>query len=480
MRKRAREAALQDVGKVIRSGIEVELYRPLGTHEIERIHEAALTVLERVGMGDGIPILYELAANKGCEITEEGRIKFPRALVEDVIAGACRSFVFHGREPEHDLEIGGNRVHFGTAGAAVSVPDFGTGRYRPSTLHDIYDFGRLVDRLPNLAWYSRTVVPAEIEDWTAMDLNMAYATAASTTKAIGVSFNEAGNVAPVIEMFDMMLGGEGRFARRPFCKVHSTAIVPPLKFAPENSEVNVAAARNRMPVNLIIAAQAGATSPASLAGTLVQTTAEALGGLVLINLVRPGHPVIFSNWPFTSDLRTGAFSARRTGGGAAQCRCGADCQLVRTALRRRRGNDRLQGARQPGRLRKGDHEPAGGDERGQLRLRVGRHAGRAAGLLVRGPCHRQRDDGQHPAGAARHRGDGGYALGAGDRAGGGRPGAFPRARADAQSHADRVPLPGSSGIETRRRCGRRTAAATSSSVPTSGCARFSPPTTRRR
>ena len=308
MRKRAREAALQDVGKVIRSGVEVELYRLLTTREIERIHDAALTVLERVGMGDGIPILHELAAERGCEITEEGRVKFPRALVEDVLAGACRSFVFHGRDAGHDMQIESTRVHFGTAGAAVSVPDFETGRYRASTLHDIYDFGRLVDRLSNLSWYSRTVVPAEIEDWTAMDINMAYATAASTTKPIGVSFNDAGNVAPVVEMFDMMLGGEGRFAERPFCKVHSTAIVPPLKFAPENSEVNVAAARNGMPVNLIIAAQAGATSPASLAGTLVQTTAEALGGLVLINLVRPGHPVIFSNWPFTSDLRTGAFS----------------------------------------------------------------------------------------------------------------------------------------------------------------------------
>ena len=308
MRKSAREAALQDVGKVIRSGIQPRLYQPLSEREIERIHDAALTVLERVGMGDGIPVFLELAAEKGCKITESGRVKFPRALVEDVLAGACRSFVFCGRDPRHDLEISGNRVHYGTAGAAVSVPDFHTGRYRASTLHDIYDFGRLVDRLPNLSWYSRTVVPAEIEDWTAMDLNMAYATAAGTTKPIGVSFNEAANVAPVIAMFDLMLGGEGRFAQRPFCKVHSTAIVPPLKFAPENSEVNVAAARNGMPVNLIIAAQAGATAPASLAGTLVQTTAEALGGLVLINLVRPGHPVIFSNWPFTSDLRTGAFS----------------------------------------------------------------------------------------------------------------------------------------------------------------------------
>jgi trimethylamine--corrinoid protein Co-methyltransferase len=66
-----------------------------------------------------------------------------------------------------------------------------------------------------------------------------------------------------------------------------------------------------MPVNSIIAAQSGATAPAALAGLLAQTVAETLAGLILVNLVVPGHPVIFSNWPFVSDLRTGAF----TGGG---------------------------------------------------------------------------------------------------------------------------------------------------------------------
>ena len=110
--------------KVIQSGVSSNLYQPLSQHEIERIHESALTVLETIGMGDGIPILHELAAEKGCEITEEGRIKFPRALVEDVLAGACRSFVFHGREAHHDMEISGSRVNFGTAGAAVQRAGF--------------------------------------------------------------------------------------------------------------------------------------------------------------------------------------------------------------------------------------------------------------------------------------------------------------------------------------------------------------------
>ena len=54
--------------------------------------------------------------------------------------------------------------------------------------------------------------------------------------------------------------------------------------------------------------QAGATSPAALAGAVVQEVAEVLAGLAYVNLIVPGHPAIFGTWPFVSDLRTGAMS----------------------------------------------------------------------------------------------------------------------------------------------------------------------------
>src|SRR5262249_60749754 len=88
----------------------------------------------------------------------------------------------------------------------------------------------------------------------------------------------------------------------------------PLAFAGEKCDAGPPAARHGFPVNISIAGQAGATAPAALAGTLVQTTAETMAGLIIVNLVAPGHPVIFSNWPFVSDLRTGAF----TGGGGEE------------------------------------------------------------------------------------------------------------------------------------------------------------------
>ena len=307
-RRLKRAEAQQQRARVVWPGLEGGIYKPLSQREVERIHEGALQILERVGMGDATPDIRDLAREKGCEISDDGRIRFPRAFIEDMIAGAARNFTLYGRDPAHDLELSGSKVHFGTAGAAVSVPDFETGRYRPSKLVDIYDFGRLVDRLPNIHWFGRTAVPTELEGGVLMDITVSYAVAASTQKHVAVGFTAGAGVDAAVQMFDMILGGEGRFAERPCCSIYCTGVVPPLRYGEASLEVAAAAARTGMPVDFIIAAQAGATAPASLAGTLVQTTAEGLGGVALVNLVKPGHPTIFSNWPFTSDLRTGAFS----------------------------------------------------------------------------------------------------------------------------------------------------------------------------
>jgi trimethylamine--corrinoid protein Co-methyltransferase len=98
-----------------------------------------------------------------------------------------------------------------------------------------------------------------------------------------------------------------------------------LRYGEDNGSVSMECARHGIPVNMVIAAQAGATSPAALAGTLVQTVAETLAGLALVNLTVPGHPMIFSNWPFVSDLRTGAFSG---GGGEEAVLNAASAQLT--------------------------------------------------------------------------------------------------------------------------------------------------------
>ena len=108
-------------------------------------------------------------------------------------------------------------------------------------------------------------------------------------------------------MFDQALGGEGEYRKRPFCKAHISPVISPMRYGEDAVDVTYACIEHGVPINSIIAAQSGATAPAPLAGMLAQTTAETLAGLMLVNVIAPGYPMIFSNWPLVIDLRTGAF-----------------------------------------------------------------------------------------------------------------------------------------------------------------------------
>ncbi len=283
-------------------------YQPLDEKEIEAIYRTALRILAEIGMGQAPAVLTKKALAAGARIGGDGRLCFPHSMVEDIIAQACRQFILHGRDSKYDFQVGGDRVYFGTGGAAVQTLDLDSGDYRPSTLRDLYDFTRLADTLKNVAWFTRCCVATDVPDNFDLDINTAYVLVRGTTKPVGTSFFIADHVDPVVTLFDRVLGGEGRFRQRPFCKAHISPVISPLRYGEDAVQVALAAMRHRMPINSIVAAQSGATAPAPLAGMLASTLAETLAALVMVNVFERGYPMIFSNWPFVIDLRTGSFA----------------------------------------------------------------------------------------------------------------------------------------------------------------------------
>lgn len=299
-------------------------YRPLPNHEMMQIIDTAFRILDEIGMAEAPPVLAEKALEKGASLNALGRLSFSRAFAEDIIDGAAKNFIYHGRDPKYDFEIGGDRVYFGTGGAAVQTLDIDTGLYRPSTLKDLYDFTRLIDTLDNVSWFTRCCVATDVPDNFDLDVNTAYSLLAGTLKPVGTSFTLGAHVDPIVDMFDLTLGGGGKFRERPFCKAHISPVISPLRYGEDAVDVTLACIKRGVPINAIIAAQSGATAPAAPAGMLAQTTAETLAGLVLVNLFAPGYPMIFSNWPLVIDLRTGAFCG---GGGEISIMNAAAAQI---------------------------------------------------------------------------------------------------------------------------------------------------------
>jgi len=307
----------------IRPGMSGGQYRPLSDADVQRIHTAALDALETIGLADAPPsgVAYLTGAGAGAVQGSDGRIRFPRALVEETIAKANRSITLNSRNGRTDLELSGTRVHYGTAGAAVHMIDVDGRHYRESTVQDLHDAARIVESLDNIHFCQRPMVCRDIADNLEMDINSAYAACAGTFKHVGLSFTEASFVRPTIEMLHMIAGGEDKWRERPFVSNSNCFVVPPMKFATESCEVMEACIEAGMPVLLLSAGMSGATAPSTIAGAIVQAVAECLAGLVYVNAIKPGHPAVFGTWPFGLDLRSGAM----TGGSGEQALLTAGC-----------------------------------------------------------------------------------------------------------------------------------------------------------
>ncbi len=299
-------------------------YRPLSDLQLEKIYKTSLRMLAELGIGDAPQALTDRALECGATINQLGRLCFPKTMVEDIIDGACKSFVLHGRDDRHSFEVGGDRVYFGTGGAAVQTLDLDSHLYRPSTLQDLADFTRLVDNLPNISWFTRCCVATDLPDTLELDVNTAYCLMRYTQKPVGTSFMLREHVDPVVDMFDAIAGGDGRFAQKPFCQVHISPIISPMRIGEDAFEVTMACIRRGIPINAVVAAMSGATSPATIDGMLAASLAESLAALVLVNIFAPGYPMVFSNWPFVIDLRSGAFCG---GGGEISILNAASAQL---------------------------------------------------------------------------------------------------------------------------------------------------------
>lgn len=307
-RKAMRARPIPMAEAAVRPGMAGGQYKPLTERDMQRIHETALDLLEKVGLAQAIPTCVDAMTAKGCTLDAAGRLRIPRSLVEDTLANCARDFVLHGRDPKHDMEPSGNKVYFGTAGAAVHIVEPETQEYRESLLVDLYDAGRIVDTCEHIHFYQRPLTARDMITGHDLDINTLYACIAGTTKHVGTSMVAPEHVTECLEMLHFVAGGEAAWRERPFVSQSNCFVVPPMKFAEDACRCLEVAAHGGMPVLLLSAAQAGATSPAALAGTIVQAVAECLAGLVYINCIAPGAIAIWGTWPFVSDLRTGAMS----------------------------------------------------------------------------------------------------------------------------------------------------------------------------
>lgn len=303
-----RSAPLAEAEKPVHPGELGGHYRPLDDEGVAAIETNIFRILEEVGFNEATPHCVEACTAVGAVMGNDGRLRMPRAVIEHTLEQAERNLVLYGQDPKHDLQINGQHVHFSTAGAAVMIADTEQNRYRDSESQDLYDMARITDTCEHIHMFQRMCVLRDVLDNYEMDLNTTYCSVAGTSKHVGASWTHYTHLEKTLEMLHVIAGGEDKWRARPFVSQSNCFVVPPMKFAEDALHCLRVAVEGGMPVLLLSAGQAGATTPACLAGAVSQAWAECLGGLVYINAIKAGAPAILGAWPFVSDLRTGAMS----------------------------------------------------------------------------------------------------------------------------------------------------------------------------
>ena len=284
-----------------------KVFSPIETSNVKKLADAAIKILSVIGMSDAPEELCKLVLEHGGKL-KGNRLVYPPDLIKNAIEQHQRIVLLAGQTIENDLYVGGNYVYAGTGGAAPNLQDPKTNEYVPSKLKDLYNAARLADRLTNISFFSRSLVAGDIEDPLEFDLSTAAASLAGTSKHVMVHASHWSHVIAIAELCYNIAGGEKNFRKRPFLSLHVNHAVPPLRFDPASIKVMMEAVKLGIPVHCNVFGQLGASSPVTIAGSVSQTLAENLAGLVSVHILDPHAASIAGPRPMITDLRTGGMA----------------------------------------------------------------------------------------------------------------------------------------------------------------------------
>jgi trimethylamine--corrinoid protein Co-methyltransferase len=291
-------------GKRLSGGAGLNLFTE---DELYELHLATLEVLEKTGLLFDDADALEVLDGGGAVVDKKNKIvKFPPHLIEDSIRSAPSKIVLAGRNPKHDFVMENNRVGFTNFGEGVFVIDPYTGEHRETTKADVAATALLADYLSEIDVYERAVGAEDVPKKT-VQLHNAEAWLPNTSKHGFMGPGGGYMLKKIVEMGIAIAGSREAFDERPMVSF-ITCPVSPLQIVGESCEIIMESARAGVTCNVLSMAMAGGSSPATLAGTLVDHNAEILGGLVLSQLTRKGAKFIYGSSTTAMDLRLAAAS----------------------------------------------------------------------------------------------------------------------------------------------------------------------------
>ena len=283
-------------------------YRPIeqfSADQIETIHETSLKILQEIGLRVLSPEACDIYQQAGADVDAgDNRVRMAPELVMRCLADAPAEVHLQARNPKCNVDIGGNAVAIGTVGGPPHFSDLQSGR-QSGTMAAFENFLRLAQSFDVIHIVGPLVEPIDV-DTNVRHLHMTRSQVALTEKIPFVYARGREAVTDALEIVRIAHGmTEENFANTPVCYT-VVNVNSPLQLDNTMCKGIIDFAKRGQLMVLTPFTLAGAMAPVTLPGALAQQNAEALAGIALSQLVRPGAPVCYGGFTSNVDMKTGA------------------------------------------------------------------------------------------------------------------------------------------------------------------------------
>jgi trimethylamine--corrinoid protein Co-methyltransferase len=181
--------------------------------------------------------------------------------------------------------------------------DSETQEQRAPVTDDLVKFVKLVEMLPQVDAQSTAFVCSDVAEEIG-DLYRLYLALNYMRKPIVTGAFRKDTWWTMKDMLVAVAGGEEALAERPLA-IFDVCPSPPLMWSDLTCQNMIDCARHGIPSELISMPLAGATAPVTIAGAVVQHTAECLSGVTICQLAAEGVPIVWGGSPAVFDMREG-------------------------------------------------------------------------------------------------------------------------------------------------------------------------------
>ena len=278
-------------------------YHCLTNEDLDAIHEATLDLMSTYGVQMHGKEALDVLAGAGCEVDYSiDRVKFPRGLVNDAIESCPPEITLCGRTPDKDVTLGGKKVCYKNFGTGVFIFDPYTGERRETTKEDLGNVARFVDAIPEIDCFSIAVTAGDVNQ-KVRALHEAEVVLNNLTKNFAHDLEGVKNTQRFIDMAAIIQGGYDKLRERPIITMGACPNSP-LEVNENETSIIMLSAKYGLPIDILSMGLCGATTPATMAGTIVCTNAEILSGICLSQILNPGNPILYGTSTTIMDMKT--------------------------------------------------------------------------------------------------------------------------------------------------------------------------------